>query len=162
LTAGSLIGAPLRITRLAVRAGGVTLRDPRRAWLMTRMTVMYFAVTALAGFLPMTRAFELVSPSRLGPRRSRREAASVVNAMDTVLTAGIPFMRPRCWRRAAVLHRYLALEGVDTQIVFGAITERSQLKEAHAWLEREGLPYAEKAPVSQYRRVHTFSRKIAA
>jgi hypothetical protein len=86
----------------------------------------------------------------------------VVSTLDTLLGAKIPGLAPRCWRRAAVLHRYLRLEGVDTQIVFGVTTSGGDLASAHAWLERDGAPIAEAASVAGYRRVHVFGSSNAA
>jgi hypothetical protein len=141
---------------LCGRAARVTARDPSRAWLMTRMSTSYLAVTLFATFLPLPRSFALISPQRPAPHSPPRTAAAIADALDSMLQAGIPFVRPRCWRRAAVLHRYLALEGIRTQIVFGVIAADMQLTQAHAWVERDGQPFAEAAPVDRYRKIHTF------
>ena len=79
-----------------------------------------------------------------------------MNALDTLLVANVPLIHPQCWRRAAVLHRFLRFEGVDTTIVFGVDASDLQQLEAHAWLERDGQPFAELAPVTSYRRVFEF------
>lgn len=147
----------MRLARLVLRAVRALLRDPGRAWLMARMAATYLAVVVAARFTSLDRAFALVSP-RLGPRGSGRQAARVINALDTLLNAGIPFLQPRCWRRAAVLHRYLRQVGIETTIVFGVLTEATALKEAHAWLERDGAPFAEPGRIEQYRRIHAFVR----
>ena len=153
--AGTPVGLP-RLARLAARAAGALVHTPGRAWLMARMAATYFVVVTAARLLPLDRAFALIAP-RAGRRSRGENAASVVNALDTLLGAGIPFIRPRCWRRAAVLHRYLRLVGIDTRIVFGVVTEEMALKEAHAWLERDGVPVAGPGRVDQYRRIHAFS-----
>lgn len=140
---------PWRVLRAAVR-------DPGRAWLMYRMALAYVAVSALARLLPLPRAFALVSP-RLGFSRPDEESVGrVVNALDTLLAAQIPFIQPQCWRRAAVLHRFLRLAGVDTTIVFGVRTDGAQAVEAHAWIERGGQPFAEAAQTTSFRRVFEF------
>ncbi len=155
---GTPVG-PRRLIRLALRSAGALTRSPGRALLMARMAATYIVVVTAARLLPLDRAFALIAP-RTGRRDTGANAASVVNALDTLLGAGIPFIRPRCWRRAAVLHRYLRLIGIDTRIVFGVVTEDMALKEAHAWLERDGVPFAEPGRVEQYRRIHAFGGRL--
>lgn len=145
------------MARLVLRAARALIRDPARAWLMARMAATYMVVVIAARLTSLDRAFALVSP-KLGPPRGGREAARVVDALDTLLSAGIPFIHARCWRRAAILHRYLRLTGIETTIVFGVVTDATALKEAHAWLERDGVPFAEPGRVDKYRRIHAFVR----
>ncbi len=123
---------------------------------MSRMALAYFAVSALARLLPLPKAFARLSPRLRSPASDPRRTAAVVNALDTLLTAGIPFIHPQCWRRAAVLHRFLRREGVDTVIVFGVRMEGPRTVEAHAWLERSGKPFAEAAETAAYQRVFEF------
>jgi Transglutaminase-like superfamily len=156
--AGTPLGAK-RLLRLAARAARALARDPGRVWLMARMAATYTVVVTAARLLPIDRAFALIAP-RPGPRRPGERASSVIDALDTLLGAGIPFIRPRCWRRAAVLHRYLRRIGIETRIVFGVVTEQMALKEAHAWLERDGVPFAEPGRVEHYRKIHTFGERL--
>ena len=141
---------------LPVRIAGAVLRDRGRVWLMSRMALAYFAVSALARLLPLPRAFAHLSPKLSSPAADPRKTDAIVNALDTLLTAGIPFIRPQCWRRAAVLHRFLRQEGIDTVIVFGVRTEGPRTVEAHAWVERAGQPFAEAVETAAYRRVFEF------
>lgn len=123
---------------------------------MSRMALAYLAVSALARLLPLPKAFAILSPglsSRVGDERS---TDAIVNALDTLLTARVPFIRPQCWRRAVVLHRFLRGAGVDTVIVFGVRTDGGRTVEAHAWVERCGRPFAEAADTSSYQRVFEF------
>lgn len=123
---------------------------------MSRMALAYFAVSVLARLLPLPRAFAHLSPKLSSPAADPRKTDAIVNALDTLLTAGIPFIRPQCWRRAAVLHRFLRQEGIDTVIVFGVRTEGPRTVEAHAWVERAGQPFAEAVETAAYRRVFEF------
>ena len=142
--------------KLPVRVAEAMAPDPGRAWLMARMIVAYVAVSALARLLPLPRAFALISP-RLGSRGEGQERPNaIVNALDTLLVAGIPGIHPQCWRRAAVLHRFLRVAGIDTAIVFGVRTDGTRTVEAHAWVEREGAPFAEAADTKGYQRVFEF------
>lgn len=51
-----------------------------------------------------------------------------------------------CWKRAAVLHRYLLRNGVNTRIIFGVRNETSGEVAGHAWLEADGKAILENAP----------------
>ena len=135
---------------------GAAIRAPGRVWLMSRMAAAYVAVSVLARLLPLPRAFAHLSPSLRSHAGDQRRTEAIVNALDTLLTAGIPFIHPQCWRRAAVLHRFLRRDGIDTVIVFGVRTEGPRTVEAHAWLECLGQPFAEAAETVAYRRVFEF------
>ena len=90
--------------RLPVRMAGAAIRAPGRVWLMSRMAAAYVAVSVLARLLPLPRAFAHLSPSLRSHAGDQRRTEAIVNALDTLLTAGISFIHPQCWRRAAVLH----------------------------------------------------------
>jgi Transglutaminase-like superfamily len=123
---------------------------------MLRMAFTYLEISVLARLLPLPKAFAMIS-SRLAPGQADEVAAGqVVNALDNLLGADLPLLRPQCWRRAAVLHRFLRREGVDTAIVFGVTTDGTPTVEAHAWLERDGVPFAEAPQSKSYRRVFEF------
>jgi hypothetical protein len=142
--------------RLPARIAGALARDPARVWLISRMAFAYAAVSVFARVLPLPKAFALLSP-RLGPDRGEASGAErIVNALDTLLTARIPFVHPQCWRRAAVLHRFLRHAGLDTLIVFGVRMDGTRTVEAHAWLERNGQPFAETGQTTAYQRVFEF------
>ena len=143
-------------SRLPARIAGAALRDPGRVWLMSRMAAAYIAVSVLARLLPLPRAFAHLSPRLRSQAGDQRRTDAIVNALDTLLTAGIPFIHPQCWRRAAVLHRFLRLEGMDTVIVLGVRMEGPRTVEAHAWIERSGQPFAEAVETAAYRRVFEF------
>jgi hypothetical protein len=140
-----------------VRAGRALARDPGRAALMMRMASAYFAVSFLARATSLPRAFAAISPALRDIAPDERRAERTVDALNTLLAAGIPGVHPQCWRRAAVLHRYLRFEGIDTTIVFGVAPTSSHGVDAHAWLEREGQPFAEAEKVDAYRRVFEFN-----
>ena len=135
---------------------GAAIRAPGRVWLMSRMAAAYVAVSVLARLLPLPRAFAHLSPSLRSHAGDPRRTEAIVNALDTLLTAGIPSIHPQCWRRAAVLHRFLRLEGIDTVIVFGVLMDGPRTVEAHAGIERSGQPFAEAADTATYRRVFEF------
>ena len=76
-------------------------------------------------------------------------------SIDSILRTKLLCFKPICWKRAAVLHRYLALNGVATKIVFGMRKEENGSLHGHAWLESQGKPILEKA-APDYTVTYTF------
>src|SRR2546423_3050695 len=123
-------------------------RHPSEAWLLRRMAwwVMFLSVTARCYSLP--RALEIVARTN-----NRKELASGVTsqndlarAIDLLLSADVFVFKPVCWKRAAVLHRYLSLNGSVTRIIFGVRNETDDKLSGHAWLEAHGVPILEQTP----------------
>jgi hypothetical protein len=75
--------------------------------------------------------------------------------LDSVLATDFWVFTPTCWKRAPVLHRFLALRGIETRIVFGVRREGEDTLSGHAWLEREGRPLLE-ADAPDYRVTYSF------
>ena len=69
-----------------------------------------------------------------------------MRAIDLLLSADVLMFKPICWKRAAVLHRYLLQNGVMTKIIFGVRNETGGKVAGHAWLEVNGEPILESAP----------------
>ena len=108
------------------------------------------ALTLMVKLLPLPRAMAL-----LAPRRARRDLpaadaaqvqARLARLLDSVLAADLWVFTPTCWKRAPVLHRYLALSGIDTRVLFGVRREGPDALCGHAWLEAGGVPILEKTP----------------
>lgn len=64
--------------------------------------------------------------------------ANLARAIDGVLSVGLVVFRPSCWKRAIVLHRYLAMAGVDCRVCFGVRKNPDGTICGHAWLESAG------------------------
>jgi hypothetical protein len=64
--------------------------------------------------------------------------------IDLLLSTDVWIFKPICWKRAAVLHRYLARNGTPTRIIFGVRNDGEVT--GHAWLESEGQPIFETTP----------------
>lgn len=93
----------------------------------------------------MPRALQIIS----APVRSRSgdvDAQELATAVDSLLAANVFLFRPSCWKRAAILHRYLALEGIDSRINFGMRKDDHGGMSGHAWLERAGQAILETTP----------------
>jgi Transglutaminase-like superfamily len=129
---------------MILRALQLTTRAPGRAWLLARMAVWVAVVSVLARLLPLSRALQIVSTE---VRRKSTEVdidrVQLSTAIDALLGANFLLFKPSCWKRAAVLHRYLALAGVATTIRFGVRKDAGGELKGHAWLELNGEPILE-------------------
>jgi hypothetical protein len=127
------------------RVGGalrLALADPRGAALSARMAVWLVLVSALARVLPLPRAHRLVAARvRRAPSDPAAVAARLAASIDRVLRLDVFVFRRSCWRRALVLHRFLALHGLESRVMFGV--KKSDPTQGHAWLERDGQPFLE-------------------
>lgn len=95
--------------------------------------------------MPLPRAFETLSTNVRSPK-SPAVATELATALDRILRIDWLCFKPICWKRAAVLHRYLALNGIQTQVVFGMRKDENGQLNGHAWLEADGKPILEKEP----------------
>ena len=137
-----------KTTRLALAAGRKCILHPGEAFLLFRMAWWVAFLSAATKFLSLPRALQLVS-GRESPtiRYSDVEVPNqLARSIDLLLAADVLFLRPICWKRAAVLRRYLSRQGIATQIIFGVRKEKEGEVDGHAWLERDGEPFLEKTP----------------
>ena len=75
--------------------------------------------------------------------------------IDRLLALDLFVFTPTCWKRAAILHRYLALNGIPNRVIFGVRNAQEKILEGHAWLEADDQPILEKiAP--QYTKIYAF------
>lgn len=123
----------------------MTTRDPARAWLLARMAGWVVVLSALARLLPLSRALQIVS-TKVRRKTTEVDPVQLSTAMDALLKANVFVFKPSCWKRATVLHRYLALAGVATTIRFGVRKDGDRELKGHAWLESGGKPILESAP----------------
>jgi Transglutaminase-like superfamily len=138
------------ITKAARIISGITRKlvtRPGEAWLLLRMAwwVVVLCVTARLYSLP--RALQIVAGNNNGKQPA--EAANekeLARAIDLLLSVDFLIFTPICWKRAAVLHRYLSHSGIPTRIIFGVRNETGGKVAGHAWLEHDGQPILESAP----------------
>lgn len=142
--------------RAFFRASRLFLSEPARACLLARMATWVVVLSGLVKVCSLPRALRLVSTDTRGHRNGKTLGRDKLStAIDAVLGANIFVFKPSCWKRAAVLHRYLALQGTATTIVFGLRKESAGELKGHAWLESEGRPILESSPPS-YRVTYTY------
>lgn len=121
---------------------------PREAILLCRMAWWVAVLSVAARCYSLPRALRIVAGNQNG-KRSSREAATrdeLARAIDLLLSADVLMFKPICWKRAAVLHRYLLRNGVATRIIFGVRSETGGKVAGHAWLEADGQPILESSP----------------
>jgi hypothetical protein len=132
----------------------LAIRRPRRAWLIIRMASWVAVLSGLVRICALPTALRTVSTAT---RSRQKEIAQtdLESAIDAILGLDVLVFKPSCWKRATVLHRYLALAGVPTTIVFGLRRETGGELKGHAWLECQGEPILETAPPA-YKVTYTF------
>ena len=117
---------------------------PRRAVLLLRMAFWVAILSLAVKLYSLPRALRIVSASAAGKslpgENSEQELAT---AIDALLGLNVFVFRPVCWKRAAILHRYLRLHGTATTINFGLRKGTGGTLDGHAWLEADGHPILE-------------------
>ena len=120
------------------------------------MGIWVTILSTLVKFMPLSRALQIVSTAtRRTPELSEDQAEKLSSAIDALLETNVLMFRPSCWKRATVLHRYLALKGVSTSIVFGVMKEADGELKGHAWLEQDDRPMLE-PPGPSYKVTYKF------
>ncbi|HEX7771716.1 MAG TPA: lasso peptide biosynthesis B2 protein, partial [Pyrinomonadaceae bacterium] len=106
--------------------------------------VAVLSVMARAYSLP--RALEIVAGKQDGRSGAALNREELARAIDLLLSADVLIFKPICWKRAAVLHRFLSRNGTPTRIIFGVRNDSGGKFDGHAWLEADGKPILEKDP----------------
>jgi predicted nucleic acid-binding protein len=121
-----------------------SVSSPGEAWLLLRMAWWVVVLSVAARFYSLPRALEIVAGK--GKARDSSNENDLARAIDLLLAMDFLVFTPVCWKRAAVLHRYLSRSGTPTRIIFGVRNESDGKVAGHAWLEREGHPILESTP----------------
>jgi transglutaminase superfamily protein len=123
-----------------------SINSPGEAWLLMRMAWWVAVLSIAARFYPLPRALQIVAGNNKEPAHANTNANDLAHAIDLLLATDFLIFKPICWKRAAVLHRYLSRSGIPTRIIFGVRNESGGKVAGHAWLEREGHPILESTP----------------
>jgi len=132
--------------RVIAGMGRKVVTKPGEAWLLVRMAwwVAVLSVTARCYSLP--RALQIVAGNQNKSSLHGKTQDELARAIDLLLSADLLMFTPVCWKRAAVLHRYLLRIGIPTRILFGVRNEAGGKVDGHAWLEANGQPILESKP----------------
>ena len=117
---------------------------PGEAWLLLRMAWWVAVVSVMARCYSLPRALRIVAGNQNKTSRNGKTEDELARAIDLLLSADVLMFKPICWKRAAVLHRYLSRNGIPTRIIFGVRNEAGGVFDGHAWLEANGQPILEK------------------
>ena len=132
--------------RLALAVARKSVRHPKELFLMVRMAWWIGVISIMAQLWSLPKALELVSGKPAGTNSNHKDLEKrLANTLDQLLSADVVFLKPKCWKRAAVLRRYLSKNGIPTTIVFGVRRDLNGDLDGHAWLEFEGKPILEKS-----------------
>ena len=134
-----------RIRRLLSGFARKSINSPREAWLLMRMAWWVAVLSVAARLYSLPRALQIVAGNGKAARTEANET-ELARAIDLLLASDFLIFTPVCWKRAAVLHRYLSRSGIPTRIIFGVRNESDGKVAGHAWLEREGHPILENTP----------------
>jgi hypothetical protein len=130
---------------------------PGEAFLLLRMAAWVALLSFLIKLMPLPRVLSLIAGTTRDrkPRKTRMTQQRLAQLVDALLGIDVLCFTPTCWKRAPVLHRYLALYGIKTRIVFGVRKGKETLLAGHAWLEADGRPLLEASP-PQYTTTYSF------
>ena len=143
------------------RTGRLVVHDPQSTFLIFRMAGWVAFVTLCLKFMPLHRVLDLVTPR---PRSFIKDSSTetsekLARQLDQLLGFNVLCFTPTCWKRAAVLYRYLALNGIETRVVFGVRKELDAALAGHAWLETDGIPILESSK-PEYVVTFTFPQEL--
>ncbi len=131
--------------------------QPIEAFLLLRMAswIAWLSFFIKFSTLPRILSFITISPREKKPEDALFIQKRLAQLVDALLGLNILCFTPTCWKRAPVLHRYLAIYGIETRLVFGVRIEEGLPLAGHAWLEADGQPLLESAP-PRYTRTYSF------
>jgi hypothetical protein len=137
-----------KIGRLISGIGRKLISRPSEAMLLCRMAWWVAVLSVSARLYSLPRALQIVAggETRKQPLAETTNQEELARTIDLLLSADLLMFKPICWKRAAVLHRYLSHSGIPTRIIFGVRSETSGKVAGHAWLESDGNPILETSP----------------
>ena len=137
-----------KTSQFIYRAGRKLVSQPGEALLLCRMAWWVSVLSVAARCFSLPRALAIVAGG--GTSTTRADDAEtqqrLARSIDLLLSADVLHFKPICWKRAAVLHRYLSQNGITTRIIFGVRNDADGKVDGHAWLEADGEPILEKTP----------------
>jgi hypothetical protein len=134
--------------RVIMGMGRKVVSRPGEAWLLLRMAWWVAVLSVTARYYSLPRALQIVAGSQGSTKVSLQPETQeeLARAIDLLLSADVLMFKPNCWKRAAVLHRYLMRKGIPTRIIFGVRNDPGGKVDGHAWLEANGQPILESTP----------------
>ncbi|MGA8810075.1 MAG: lasso peptide biosynthesis B2 protein [Thermoanaerobaculia bacterium] len=125
------------------------MHDWRSLLLSARMGAWVILISISARLVRLPTMFRMAETRRRWAPSALLPAEEIARRIDRVFHAGL-VKDGSCWKRAAVLRRYLLLNGIETEVVFGVQRGDGGALAGHAWLERAGVPFLERELPQQY------------
>jgi energy-converting hydrogenase Eha subunit A len=138
-----------RLYRSIAAAARLGVRDWRSLLLSVRMGAWVILISISARLVRLPTMFRMAETRRRWPSSALLPAEEIARRIDRVFRAGL-VNDGSCWKRAAVLRRYLLLNGIETEVVFGVCRGDGGALAGHAWLECAGIPFLERELPQQY------------
>ncbi len=129
--------------------------------LAVRLATWVIIISIFAKLVSLPRALKMISPDTLSASPHKINAATdkslhqMVRILDKLLKINRFVFTPTCWKRAALIYRYLAKAGIKARIVFGVRSENDGHLAGHAWVEVAGQPIYE-ATSPDYTRTYIY------
>jgi len=123
-----------------------TMSEPAIIILAWRMAFWVVVVSLTVKFSSFPKLFKTLTPSER-PRTLSGEKETqelLVRALDRVLRVDFLTFTTICWKRSAVLYRFLRLAGQPARLLVGVRKTSDGKLDGHAWVEIDGVPIAEK------------------
>src|SRR5262245_28039462 len=135
-----------KTTRLLAAVARKLVTKPGEAWLLLRMGWWVVVVSVTARCYSLPRALAIVAGDENSRHPSPTTQGELARMLVLHLSGDVFLFKLICWKRAAVLHRYLLRNGTQTRIIFGVRNEAGGKVAGHAWLEANGQPILESTP----------------
>ena len=117
---------------------------PGRAILILRMAFWVTVLSLAVKRYSLPRALQIVAAPRAGRASAREDGdEDLATAIDALLDLKVFVFKPVCWKRTAILQRFLTLRGRVTTINFGVRRGESGKLDGHAWVESSAGPILE-------------------
>ena len=149
----------MKTQRLFIKATRKIVFHPGEALLICRMAWWISVLSVAVRVRPLPRALRIVAGSNESFVNDgvfdARVGNQLARAVDQLLSIDMLMFRPSCWKRAAILHRYLLRRGIRSKIVFGVRNDPTGKVSGHAWLEAGGTPVLE-SQTPEYVITYTF------
>src|SRR5438132_13344071 len=114
--------------------------------MLLRMAVWVATLSLMVKVLPLPTALRITTP-RIKfkvPNDPQAIQDKLARLIDRLLALDLFVFTPTCWKRAAILHRYLALNGLPNRVIFGVRNAQQKILEGHAWLKANDQPILQK------------------
>ena len=135
----------MRPLRKLAAGARLLARDPSSLLLTLRAFAWISALTIIGPLVRVSTMLTMTETKRRWPQQKHRSPEELARCVDRVFHAGL-FSDGKCWKRSAVLRRFLQMQDIETDVIYGVRKKDDGTLAGHAWLERDGSPILEREP----------------